>query len=112
MPALTQKQLNLIGTFVLLVGCSIGGLVYWTGVTPKADESDEGQTSDLLTPDNSKTALRDAEMYGGKMALWTYHLKNAWNEWKHPKPIGMTMAASSGLVALLIFFAAYQRRPE
>jgi hypothetical protein len=103
MAELTQKKLNIIAALILLIGCSVGGVVYWTGTRAEVGNSAD-QSSSMEIPENSKAAQRDEEMFGGKALLLTRDLRNAWEKWQHPKPIGMTIAGASVVAALFAFW--------
>ncbi len=100
--------LNRLGLIVLLAGLAGAGIVYWTGTArparaPAASAAPGEWSDSSLTPEDSKAATRDIELYGGKAEVLMVHLTDAVHR---PGPQAILIATASALIALALFLYA------
>jgi hypothetical protein len=101
-----RSLLNYAGVAILIAGMAVGEFVYWRSLQGARGGMDGSNDDSLLSPYNSRVYERDMQRYIGTFGLiidqWTRSLARL----EEPKPLAITIAAVSMLVAGGCFIVA------
>ena len=104
-----RTKLNAIGVMALVVGLPIAAIIYGSGQSDSAPQSNaagDWQDSTLSTQD-SKVSSRDVEMYYGKIGMLVVKLQD-WS--KRPTSWAILIATISTVTAVTCFRGAHRRQ--
>ena len=110
-----RESLILISAIILLVGLGSAILIYQTA----GDDSDSvlgyeivGGTAYPIRPEDSRTYIRNLELYGGKAAVVVDDFRRWFGELWHGKALAFTVAGICIFISLVIFFVANRLPPR
>ena len=106
-----RAALNALGVIVLLIGLGSAGWVYGRGGAQLARRSDGSVSAvnggdwqdETLSMDDSKSASRNLELYGGKLQVL---LVRTLERLQRPESVAVLIVAGSAVVALGCFAVA------
>ena len=110
-----RESLILISAIILLVGLGSAILIYQTA----GDDSDSVLGYEIvdgsaypIRPEDSRTYIRNLELYGGKAAVVVDEFRRWFAGLWHGKALAFTVAGICLFISLVIFFVANRLPPH